>query len=61
MANTVKLIKREEIRTENPAEINNKVIKTEINAIIPRNMLKQYQTFCNIFFEVILDENNEEN
>jgi hypothetical protein len=24
-------------------------------------MLKQYQTFCNIFFEVILDENNEEN
>jgi hypothetical protein len=24
-------------------------------------MLEQYHTFCNTFFEVILEENNEEN
>jgi hypothetical protein len=49
--NTIKLSNGEEIITEKFEEINSNVIKSEVNVIILRNMLEQYQNLCHTLYE----------
>jgi hypothetical protein len=47
--NTIRLSNGEEIITENYEEIIRNVIKSEMNAIVLRNILEQYQLLLDIF------------
>jgi hypothetical protein len=49
--NIIRLSIGEEIITENYAKINSKVIKSENNVIISRNLLKQYQILYHTFYK----------
>lgn len=55
--NAINLSNKEEIIAEKYEEINNKVIKSEINVKILRNMLERYQILFNTFYDTQIVKN----